>query len=251
MAKKLLMFALLIVVTFSTVFADAFFSNSATFENLSTKTIYLRYGGNIQSDNSQYVPGKLGLNIDYVGNIDANGYTHIGGNCTIDGNANIKTDGTISGTLDIEGSAFLHGRTIIEGDATFSGDIYSGPLELTSSSPQPKVYNYPAGAYNFPGDLRNVTGMYGNIQFDRLWVGFSGGQNVYLALWSNGVKVYEHTKRIYYAEERAWYRLDYQLTYSYNGTSGSKTFKLKNLPSTEPSEPNIVWNDNGVLKITS
>lgn len=68
---------------FSAVFASAFFGNAATLASLSVRTIYLRYGGNIQSDYSQYSQETLGLNIDYRGNIDANGDTHLGGKVAI------------------------------------------------------------------------------------------------------------------------------------------------------------------------
>lgn len=238
---------------FSTIFANSFFANDATLQSLSTRTIYLRQGGYIQSDQSQYVPNKLGLLIDYAGNIDANGYTHIGGNCTIDGNATINTNGYISGNLNITGEAYLKGRTVIEGDATFSGDIYSGPLELSSNEPQPRTVTYNAGTYLGNSGASNVTGSYNGISFDR-WEAFTSDAryNWYLRLYRNGERVFDsHKAAPGHQGQLPGYQLDYPLTYSYNGTSGSKTFKLKNMPTTAPGESNIVWRDSsGYLRIT-
>ncbi len=86
---------------FAAIFAQSLFTHDATLETLSTKRVYLRNGGVIQSDNSQYVQGRLGLSIDAYGNIDANGNTHIGGNCTIDGNA------TVNALLEVKAGGYL------------------------------------------------------------------------------------------------------------------------------------------------
>lgn len=85
---------------FAAIFAQSFFTNEATMNSLSTRTIYLRYGGYIQSENTQYVPQAHGLRIDNDGNIDANGDTHIGGNCTIDGNTTIGGNASFAGRLN-------------------------------------------------------------------------------------------------------------------------------------------------------
>lgn len=232
---------------FSTIFANAFFGNDATLQSLSTKTIYLRQGGYIQSDNTGYIAQTQGLRIDYDGNIDANGNTHIGGNCTIDGNTSIDTNGYIKGNLDITGTAYLKGRTIIEGDATFSGDIYSGPLELSSNEPQPVVYTYPTGTHIVFLKLENVSGTYGPYTFDWLNI-YTTYNSSSMSLYLNGTRVYYNNKQNYGRKD---YDLDYILTYSYNGTSGAKTFKLKNLPTTQPAAANIVYKDSeGYLRIT-
>jgi hypothetical protein len=108
---------------FSTIFANAFFANDATLQSLSTRTIYLREGGYIQSDESQYVPGELGLNIDNAGNIDANGNTHIGGVCTIDGTTTISGNTTIAGVCNVDKLHF--NRVYSPSDTGFvDGDIW-------------------------------------------------------------------------------------------------------------------------------
>lgn len=68
---------------FSVVFANSFFSNDSTMNSLATKTIYLRQGGYLQSDNTTYVRENNGMRLDYNGNIDANGDTHIAGKVAI------------------------------------------------------------------------------------------------------------------------------------------------------------------------
>ena len=108
---------------FSTIFANAFFANDATLYSLSTKTIYLRQGGYIQSDNTGYVYHQQGLLIDYDGNIDANGNTHIGGVCTIDGTTTIGGNTTIGGICNVDK---LHFNRTYSASATgfANGDLW-------------------------------------------------------------------------------------------------------------------------------
>lgn len=89
---------------FATIFASSFFANAASIENLSTKTIYLKSGGNIQSEETAYIANQQGLKIDADGNIDANGDTHIGGRCVIDGDTTIEGNAVIRGNVNIEGA---------------------------------------------------------------------------------------------------------------------------------------------------
>lgn len=87
---------------FNTAFANAFFTNNATMDELSTRTIYLRRGGYIQSAKTSYSSHLHGLRIDSDGNIDANGDTHIGGTCTIDGTTTIGGNTTIGGVCNVD-----------------------------------------------------------------------------------------------------------------------------------------------------
>ena len=251
---------------FSTIFANAFFANDATLQSLSTRTIYLRQGGYIQSDQSQYVPGRLGLNIDYQGNIDANGNTHIGGTCTIDGNTTIGGScvigegtyirgnisgaaGTFNGDLNITGNAYLGGNTIITGNANFSGDIHSGPLELTSDDPEPATVTYPRGSTLLTGlDIKNIHGTFYNSTFTELITEYIRQDGNYIhRLTLVGAFIDEIRSD---SPERFQIN-DYSITFTYNGSSDSKTFKLVDLPSYKPSSPNIVYKDtNGFLKIS-
>ena len=232
---------------FSTAFCNAFFANQASVNALSTKVIFLQGDGVIKSDN--WVSGESGLLIDAAGNIEAYGTTYIGENAIIAGNISGAT-GTFSGNLNITGEAVLKGRTIIEGDAIFKGDIDSGPLELNSVQPTPKIYTYPAGSKIPFGELcYNVIGTYnGTISFDTCSCGQGSGVSTRLSLKKNGIIVYQEEHQ---GDTSNKHTLDYNMTYYYNGTSGSKTFKLKNLPTTQPAESNTIWRDsNGFLKIS-
>ena len=102
---------------FSTIFASAFFANSASLQSLSTKTIYLSEGGYIQSEHTQYSPNQQGLRIDSDGNIDANGNTHIGGNLNVTGNGTIGGNVSFGGVLDGATGTF-------DGGGTFRGNLY-------------------------------------------------------------------------------------------------------------------------------
>jgi hypothetical protein len=68
---------------FSTVFAEAFFANSATLDSLAVKTIFVRGNGSLQSDTLYYTYQRAGLKIKSNGDMDANGDTHIAGKVAI------------------------------------------------------------------------------------------------------------------------------------------------------------------------
>ena len=109
---------------FSTIFALAFFANSATLQSLSVRTIYLSSYGTIQSDLNTYSPERTGLRIDANGNIDANQNTHIGGKVAIGVDLNGNTDFSnydvvIGGNTKITGH--LEGAT-----GEFNGDLKGG-----------------------------------------------------------------------------------------------------------------------------
>lgn len=108
---------------FAAIFAQSFFSNDATIGSLSTKTIYLREGGYIQSDIGEYIQEIAGLRIDGEGNIDANGDTHIGGFCVIDGITTIGGNTTIGGVCNVDKLHF--NRAYSPNDTGFvNGDVW-------------------------------------------------------------------------------------------------------------------------------
>ena len=95
--------------TFSNAFAGSFWAAWANMTTLEVKTIYLRNGGTIQSDNLTYVPETRGTRLDYYGNFDANGDTHLGGKVAIgvplSGNTDFNTyDVVIGGNTKFESS---------------------------------------------------------------------------------------------------------------------------------------------------
>jgi hypothetical protein len=132
---------------FSYIFAQSFWANEASMNALSTKTIYIRQGGYIQSDNTQYVPHQHGLKIDSDGNIDANQNTHIGGNCTIDGNATIK------GTLDGADGSFKGSLNGVDGN--FTNLVIKEYIRSEDEVYFPGVGNKPRFKLNKDGSIEN------------------------------------------------------------------------------------------------
>ena len=115
--------------TFSNAFAGSFWTAWANMTTLEVKTIYLRNGGTIQSDNLTYVPETRGTKLDYYGNFDANGDTHLGGKVAIGvpltGNTDFNDyDVVIGGNTKISGE--LDGAT-----GSFSGTVraFAGRFE--------------------------------------------------------------------------------------------------------------------------
>ena len=123
---------------FSTVFAEAFFANSATIDSLAVKTIYLRGVGNIQSDKLYYTYQRVGMQIKSNGDIDANGDTHIAGKVAI--GVDLKNeqgqyqpdfnsyDVVIGGNTKISG--FLAGAS-----GVLSGNLVSQGFEISGIEP--------------------------------------------------------------------------------------------------------------------
>lgn len=237
---------------FATIFASSFFANAASIENLSTKTIYLKSGGNIQSEETAYIANQQGLKIDADGNIDANGSTHIGKSCVIDGNTTIEGNALFKGIIEAE-TGIMHDVQIL-GDSVFSGDIYSGPLELSSKNPTPKTVTFAAGTMFGEAELKRIqlhsgTGLYGTIEFTNVNLVFTEtftSHYTLLDLYNNGRRVFWNEQ-----EHERYYLLDYDLSFTYDISSDAKTFKLTNLPIIEPQETGVVWNDRGTLKIKS
>lgn len=113
---------------FNTAFADAFFSNYGVMEELSVRTIYLKYGGYIQSANVVYESERRGVRIDYAGNIDANQNTHLGGKVAIGvplaGNSDFNTYDVVIG-----------GNTKFEGRIETDKECYASGFELRGLKP--------------------------------------------------------------------------------------------------------------------
>ena len=243
---------------FAALFAQALFANNAFLYALSTKILTLRGpGGYIQSEN--WSAEELGFRLDYDGNIDANGNTHIGGSCVIDGNTVIGNDATVeanvTGDLNIAGIAHLYGQTIIEGNAKFTGDIDSGPLFLSSDNPGGQTFNYAAGQEIPNREFVGGSGTYGTISFDkyekdkiiegsivRYWV-----MRLYRKTGNTYTLIYE---KVHDYLNHGPMLLEYNFSYTMILPSGTKTFKLINLPTQAPGIPNCVWRSGDTLKIT-
>lgn len=154
----------------------------------------------------------------------------------------------------------------IAGNSIFRGSIESGPLVLKNEETPSTVHSVAAGT-TFWGDeppsnmppnsfaglnsynWQRIYGTYGNVTF------------YYYAMWTDGygnrqMRFYDDYKNIVFAQNpdggqssfRAKYTLVGNLTWYYLPT-GAKTFRLLNLPTTEPSVAGTVWIDGNTLKI--
>ena len=261
---------------FTQLFCQAFWTASATITTLDVKTIYLRQYGAIQSANTTYVKQRVGLRQDAAGNIDANGDTHIAGkvaigvdlynaqnqympdfvdyDIVIDGKARFK------GELDTDKDVHLHGRTVIEGDAHFDGEIEAGPLKLLSTKPTPRSETFYANTNYRSTDFVKLTG--GNGTYKGLsftWVkaeitGQGGGTwgvpywcQYTISFINNGTTVYSEK---YTSESSVYFQLTEGFTYNWYIADDAKTFSLVNIPESKPVEPNIVYRDGDILKIS-
>ena len=258
---------------FASLFASAFWTNSATMEKLSTKTIYLRQGGYMMSDNLLYQEGVTGLRIDAAGNLDANGNTHIAGKVAIgvplkDNQGQLASDFedydvVIGGNTKIAGNVDLKdvnigGNTLIEG-----AEIITQAFECLNQTPGETTVTYNSGetittelsggigSYNGiefdSGVLQQKTNPYGWIRvFDPITMTY---KDVYIPPTTTDVYVLISSGEI--VAEIANGLLAATLTYTYTIEAGSKVFKFKNLPNNKPAEAGLLWKDSdGFLRIS-
>lgn len=176
----------------------------------------------------------------------------------------------------------------ITGNSKFYGEIISGPLELLNSAPEGQTKNYSAGTSMTTGtalynelsviNSYSYSGKIGSINYDRLdyiytetyvpeikipYIDYNPSTGRvetmytvipahydyvgYLEAFNNGISVYRYDKP---DNSTPGFFLPYNLTINYRIGTEAKIFKLKNLPTVQPAERNIVWNDNGTLKIS-
>ena len=208
-------------------------------DNLFAQSITMNSGGSLQSAN--YSEGTSGWIITSDGRVEFENGIFRG-----------EIHANIGKLTDI----------IIDGNSVFKGEINSGPLFLSSNEVIGNSYKIAQGTdiFDFFGLeykngsskwIQNISGTYNNIQFDRIWLYFSYdlGRCASITLYLNGVNVFYK-----YAGENSngnykILTLDYDIQYT-EILKGSKTFKLLDLPTSRPTIPNVVWNNNGVLSIT-
>lgn len=165
------------------------------------------------------------------------------------------TSGTFNGTINAKEGVLQ--SVIILGDSTFSGDIFSGPLELSSTKPSGAIITIPAGLTRKTGyRLSHGVGTYKGFSFIEMWISTDNdldrtGDYAKLNLY-NGSDYYTEkgekgTGRL---PDKVLFKFTDTLTFQYAVASDAKTFKLKNLPTVKPSESGTVWNNNGVLNIS-
>ena len=238
---------------FAALFAQALFANNAFLYALSTKILTLREGGYIQSENYDTDnPETEGFRLDHDGNIDANGDTHIAGNVAIGvplkNNPDFSMYNTVIGGNTLLKDVNIKGNAIIETDVLIQGNIDSGPLYLSNEQPSPMIFSQNPQGTKFK-DVnwgQRVDGHFGDINyyrygFDDLYIHRftlydKAGNEVYRKTWNYGEW---ETLRIPY-DQIAYYVIN----------EGAKTMKLRDLPTEPPSGSDMIWNDNGTLKIT-
>ena len=155
----------------------------------------------------------------------------------------------------------VHMKNAILQDGVFTGEIYSGPLELINRSPNSKTYYFKKntridsyfdkygtifvyGKGEYEGKILDCIALrYSETPRWKTWtLSFPnerpGLSKHYSLMWDQ----YQEQWRVREDE-----RLNEDITFHTN--ANTKTFKLKNLPRSEPTEKDVLWIDNGFLKI--
>jgi len=186
--------------------------------------------------------------------------------------------------IDYMGNAYFNNATIANG-LFFEGEIKTGPLQLLNDTPIAHEYTFWPGAtyddINRYCNNKPINGIYNNLQIQRLYttstsethnenmsyltdttsiafVLLSTGASLPIAivrkivgtiviptfsLFGGGLDLI--TEPI--SEFSNILTLGYKLQFRY--LSGGKTFKLLDLPTAPPEDMNIVWNDDGYLRV--
>ena len=163
--------------------------------------------------------------------------------------------------VDRNGNVFMKNATLRDG--IFTGEIYSGPLELINRTPESKIYSFKSNTridsyFNEYGEiLAWGKGIYKGETFEKLRLTYTEGGN--MKQWSitfSNQKGFSSLCRLYQLywdrREEKWEvrtdsKLDEDIVFYTN--KNTKTLKLKDLPKSEPTEKNTLWIENGFLKI--
>ncbi|MCR5284865.1 MAG: hypothetical protein K6D95_04650 [Treponema sp.] len=260
---------------FASLFASAFWTNSATMEKLSTKTIYLRQGGYMMSDNLLYEEGVTGLRIDAAGNLDANGNTHIAGKVAIgvplkdnqgqltsdfeDYDVVIGGDTKIAGNVDLK-DVNIGGNTIIEGDSIFKGKIQNAVMEIKYVTEGELILykEYAAGSniwglrnYLIEAGLSTTSAKSVKDLFGSNFIGYYNEEEILTIsyvlttaeLWWLDIVTENETYTLF---STSTVPNDFVI---YTFLEAALSVIFKNLPTIKPSTQGRLWNDGGVLKI--
>ena len=205
---------------FSTVFCNAFFTNQAAMNSLSTQVIVLRTNGALKSEN--YEANTAGLLIDSDGNIDANGNTHIGASSSNKVAIGVPLTDSDLGTYDvvIGGNAKVKGDMEIGGNTVFRGKIdtdkecYAAGFELRGLKPG---NNSLRNLGVTDGSVYWQIPASGTIRFAGA-VSAVGGSGGWIYVYLNGVTLYN---TMVGNGEAAW--IDFNITVSAGDTIGVYT----------------------------
>lgn len=236
-------------------FINNLVASTAFIKQLFSKYLTLQEGGSIKSEN--YNAGQSGFFFDSSGLAEFN-------------------DVTVRGAISSD-NAHMYG------DSTFEGDIYSGPLVLSSASSPGADYSFnfrrinvleqgrafaPDGywllkQYNLigsktseftsydrnPGSYtsKKMEGTY-PIQFSYLSVSFYSERS-----FGSSLVYYYSTLYLYDSNMNLLSKYESDTSVSFTiSIEGSKTFKLKDLPTYASSEKGVVWTNgtDGILRIS-
>lgn len=213
-------------------------------QDLLAQNITLQQSGYIQSSNYSETDGfpQAGFKIDAANNI-------------------IKAF-----AMKAKGGSFYDME--IAGNSVFKGSIESGPLVLANDTTPGVTKTIPAGNTTASADMpplnTKVVGTYGNLAFSFYQLEtFSKYEtegippNIYI-IWYERTQItlYDEFYNVVFTDTTPWvqgyiapaYTLRQTMTWTAI-TTGSKTFRLIGLPTSEPAVGGTVWNDNGTLKI--
>lgn len=263
-------------LTSNKAFIEELVANKAFIEELATKVITLQqdssgkggiikskeYNGKVDENTGKITSyntdeNKKGWAVDYDGNAD---FTNMHA-------TNMTAEG---GTFNLIKASDI----IITGNSSFSGTIESGPLVLKNKEVSGQSYSWSANTNaaelfdSVPSSnksksmslqtdkktykegilIYNLTGLINGISYTKMFYLVRNfiiflNENLEELLHfdaskeKNSIGGYSYITRIPYATE-------YIFT-----NPNSKTLKLIDLPTSEPSETGVVWNDNGILKI--
>ena len=173
--------------------------------------------------------------------------------------------------VDAAGNVFAKNATLI--DAYFSGNIVSGPLELLNSEPSTKKITLASNS-----TATSIVEKYGVI--DIICENINGGTPVHRFItrvtpFTTRIPIYEwdysltppkmvfkewkivsgvtNTVQFFTNSGDKTYTNNETITEDYilSSKKGVKTFKLKNIPTVEPVDKNIVWVDSsGCLRLS-
>jgi len=180
--------------------------------------------------------------------------------------------------VDTNGNVSIKKAFLQEG--IFTGDIYSGPLELSSKTPSGRILNFIAGESvidcimrldNFSLGFGIVygEGLFNSNTIIKISMGSTSVPNIQFGSSTPDPISWTHKSIQFFTKEGKKFTHSSKETHRKNGTVetskndiipysmlftehvGSKSFRLKDLPTSQPSGSNYVWKDeHGFLRIT-
>lgn len=264
------------VGAFSGLFAGYIAANNAFIEKLGTSSIKLKTGGYIKSE--EYDNGIEGFKAKSDGDIQSANYNEtlktgykLDKNGVITSNKMVAND-MIANDMYADGGTFDHVdintadmlNCNISGSSKFDGEIISGPLELTNNG----TAGYAVKLLKKNSNQANVN-LLRNSGFEQSVttavnsnISTYGTRKVTSFYWKDHVRP-SLLQDGYYMKVTFTEGDPVEGTVAYNSSGAlsydlvldtsqpsARTFKLKNLPDTEPSTAGVVWaGSDGVLRI--